>query len=137
MRNCIFFLTDYIQSHFLLTFVCLDIIQIFSIHVKLEFRYFTLESILSSCIYTKTKRKRAFYIFSDRLYSEQFCFYNWGAQIIFTYFSISLNIEFLYFNERAYGFGVYTLKQSRIRHCIFFLTDYIQSNFVSNIGVSR
>ena len=28
-------------------------------------------------------------------------------------------------------------KKSRIGHCIFFLTDYIQSNFVFNIGVPR
>ena len=32
--------------------------------------------------------------------------------------------------------GVYTIKQ-RIGHCIFFLTDYIQSNFVFNIGMPR
>ena len=38
---------------------------------------------------------------------------------------------------RAYGVGVYTSKQSRIGHCIFFPTDYIQSNFVFNIGVPR
>ena len=28
-------------------------------------------------------------------------------------------------------------KKSRIGHCIFFLTDCIQSNFVFNIGVPR
>ena len=38
---------------------------------------------------------------------------------------------------RAYGVGVYTPKQSRIGHCIFFLTDYIQSKFVVNNGVPR
>ena len=38
---------------------------------------------------------------------------------------------------RAYCVGVYTPKQSRIGHCIFLLTDYIQSNFVFNIGVPR
>ena len=32
---------------------------------------------------------------------------------------------------------VYTPKQSRIGHCIFFLTDYINSNFVFNIVVPR
>ena len=32
---------------------------------------------------------------------------------------------------------VYTPKQSRIGHCIFFLTDNINSNFVFNIGVPR
>ena len=37
-------------------------------------------------------------------------------------------------NERAYGVGVYTPKQSRIGHCIFFLTDYIQSNFAFTLG---
>ena len=39
--------------------------------------------------------------------------------------------------ERAYGVGVYTTKQSRIKHFIFFLTNYVQRNFVLNIGVSR
>ena len=34
------------------------------------------------------------------------------------------------FHERAYGVGVYTPEKSRIVHCIFFLTDYTQSNFV-------
>ena len=33
--------------------------------------------------------------------------------------------------------GVFTPKQSRIGHCIFFLTDYIQSNFIFNIGVPK
>ena len=32
---------------------------------------------------------------------------------------------------------MYTPKQSRIGHCIFFLTDYIQSNFVFNILMPR
>ena len=32
---------------------------------------------------------------------------------------------------------VYILQESRIGHCIFFLTDYIQSNFVFNICVPR
>ena len=40
-------------------------------------------------------------------------------------------------HERAYGVGVYTPKQSKIGHCIFLLTDNIQSNFVFNIGVPR
>ena len=38
---------------------------------------------------------------------------------------------------RAYEVGVYTPKQSRIGHFTFLLTDYIQSNFVSIIGVPR
>ena len=38
---------------------------------------------------------------------------------------------------RAYGVGAYTPKKSRIGHCIFFLTNYIQSNVVFNIGVPR
>ena len=38
---------------------------------------------------------------------------------------------------RAYGVGVYTPKQSRIGHCIFIQTDYIQRKFVFNIGVPR
>ena len=32
---------------------------------------------------------------------------------------------------------LYTPKQSRIGHCIFFLTDYIQRNFVFNLGVRK
>ena len=38
---------------------------------------------------------------------------------------------------KAYAVGVYTPRQSRIGHCIFFMTDYIMSNFVFNIGVPR
>ena len=45
------------------------------------------------------------------------------------------NISILH--ERAYGVGVYTSKQSRIGHCIFFLRDYIQSNFVFYIWGPR
>ena len=37
-------------------------------------------------------------------------------------------------HERAYWVGVYTPKQSRLRHCIFPLTDYIQSHFLLNLG---
>ena len=37
-------------------------------------------------------------------------------------------------HERAYGVGLYTSKQSRIWYCLFFLTDYIQRNFVFNKG---
>ena len=40
-------------------------------------------------------------------------------------------------HERAYLVGVHTQKQSRTGHCIFFLTNYIQSNFDFNIGVPR
>ena len=39
--------------------------------------------------------------------------------------------------ERAYGVGVYTTKQSRKGRCIYFLTDFIESKFVFNIGVPR
>ena len=45
--------------------------------------------------------------------------------------------EFLVLPERVYWVGVYTPKQSRIGHCVFFLTDYFQSNFVFNIGGPR
>ena len=38
-------------------------------------------------------------------------------------------------HERAYGVGVYIPKQSRIGHCIFILTGYIQRNFVLKIKV--
>ena len=39
--------------------------------------------------------------------------------------------------ERAYLVSVYSQKQSTIGHCIFFLTDYIQSNFVFNLRMPR
>ena len=32
---------------------------------------------------------------------------------------------------------MHTPKKNRIGHCIFFLTDHIQKNFVFNIGVPR
>ena len=38
---------------------------------------------------------------------------------------------------RAYGVGVYPPKNSKKGRCIFFRTDYIQSNFVSKIGLPR
>ena len=49
---------------------------------------------------------------------------------------ISFRVEFNFciLHERAYAVGVYTLKQSRIRHCIFFLTDYIKSHFLLTFG---
>ena len=37
-------------------------------------------------------------------------------------------------HDRAYSVRVYTPKQSRIRHCIFFPMDYIQSNFLLPLG---
>ena len=50
-------------------------------------------------------------------------------------FMIRVKLEFLYFTlERAYWVGVYTRKHSRIRHCIFFLTEYIQSDFLLTFG---
>ena len=73
-RHCIFFQTDYIQRHFLLTLGRLEIIQIFSIHVNLEFRYFTGESILSWFIFPKTEQNKALYTFSNRIYPEPFSF---------------------------------------------------------------
>ena len=39
--------------------------------------------------------------------------------------------------ERANVVGVYTPQQSRIGICIFFMTDYIQRNFLFNIWVPR
>ena len=44
-------------------------------------------------------------------------------------------MNFCILHERAYVVGVYTPKQSRIGLCIFFLTDYKQSNFVFIIWV--
>ena len=52
-------------------------------------------------------------------------------------FSIRLKLEFLHFTWESIPVGVYTTKQSRKGHCIFCLTEYIQSNFVFNIGVPR
>ena len=56
---------------------------------------------------------------------------------MFRFFSICINIYLRILHESAYWVGVYTPKQSRIGHCIYFLTDYIQSNFVFNIAVPR
>ena len=55
----------------------------------------------------------------------------------FLIFFDSRKIRIVFLHERAYYVGVYTLKQSRIGHSIFFLTDYIQRNFVLNIRVPR
>ena len=46
-------------------------------------------------------------------------------------------MNFCILHKRAYGVGLYTQKKNRICHCIFFLRDYIQSNFVYNIVVPR
>ena len=37
-------------------------------------------------------------------------------------------------HEKAEWVGLYTPKHSRIRHCIFVLTDYIQSHFLLTLG---
>ena len=77
------------------------------------------------------------YIFSNRLYSEAFSF-NFGVPRYYLYFyRFVKNLNFGSLHERAYGVGVYAPKQSRKGHCIFFLTDYTQSNFVVNIEVPR
>ena len=56
--------------------------------------------------------------------------------MLFRVFPFALIYNFCILHERAYGVGVYTPKKSRIGHCIFFLTDYIQSKFVFDIGVT-
>ena len=77
------------------------------------------------------------YIFSNRLNSEPFSL-NFGApRYYLDFFRFVYNWKFGILYERAYGVDVYTPKQSRIGHCIYFLTDYIQSNFVFNIEVPR
>ena len=63
--------------------------------------------------------------------------YNIGVPRLYLYFWIRVKLEFGILHERAYWVGVYTPKQSRKGHCIFYITDYIQSNFVFNIGVPR
>ena len=84
-----------------LTSGCLDNIQMFSIHVKLEFRYFTLESILSWCIYSKTKQNKALYIFSDRLYSQPFSFNCGEPRYYLDFFLIRVKLEFWYFTSES------------------------------------
>ena len=74
------------------------------------------------------------YIFSNRLYSEPFSF-NFEEPRYCLEFSIRVELELRYLHERAYWVGVYTQKQNRRGHCIFFLTDYIQRNFAFNIVV--
>ena len=79
----------------------------------------------------------ALYIFSFKVYSEPFSF-NFGApRYYLDFFRFTKNYNFGILHERAYRVGVYTTEQSRKGHCIFFLTDYIQSNFAFNIGVPR
>ena len=65
---------------------CLDYIQIYTILLKLLFRYFTRESILSSCISSKTQQSKALYISSNRLYSEPFFITFEQIDIIQTFF---------------------------------------------------
>ena len=79
----------------------------------------------------------ALYIFSIRLYSEPISF-NFGAPRYYLYiFRFAYNLDFCILIERAYGVGVYTPKQTRKGHCIFFLTDYVQRKFAFNNGVPR
>ena len=99
--------------------------------------YFLLESILSWCIQSKTEQNKALYIFSNRLYSEPFSL-NFGAPIYYLEFLDSGKIYILLFYMRDHTELVYIL-QNRVEQCIvyFFLTDYIQRNFVFNIGLSK
>ena len=118
------------SEQFFLTLRCLDNIQIFSIPVKLEFLYFIRECTLRWCIYSETQQNKALYIFCNKLYSEPISF-NHGAPRYYLYiFRFAYNLDFCILNERAYGVGVYTPKQSRKGHCIFFLTDYIKRHFL-------
>ena len=49
--------------------------------------------------------------------------------------SVRKNLQCPILHKRAYGVGVYTLKQIRIENCLFFMTDYNHSNFAFKIGV--
>ena len=74
------------------------------------------------------------YFFSNRLYSKKFSL-NFGVpRYYLNFFRFASNENFGILHERAYLVGVYTPKQSRIRHCMFFLTDYIQSYFFGMLG---
>ena len=107
----------------LLTLGCLDNIYIYLIPVEIEFLYFTWESLWSWCIYSKTKSNKALYIFSNRLYSEPFLLNVVAPRYYVNFFWFAELLTFGILQERAYWVGVYTPKQCRKVHCIFFLTD--------------
>ena len=74
-----FFLTDYIyidyiQRHFLLILGRLDIIYISFDSRKIRISVFYMREHIELVYIVQTRVERALYIFSDRLYSEQFCF---------------------------------------------------------------
>ena len=54
--------------------------------------------------------------------------------MLFRFFLIPEKFEYRISHERAYKVDVYIAKQSRKGHYIFFLTDYIQSNFALTLA---
>ena len=74
IRHCIFLLTDYIQSHFLLSLGRLDIIYIFFDSRKIRISLFYIREHSELVYILQNRVKRALYIFSNRLYSEPFSF---------------------------------------------------------------
>ena len=76
--HCLFFLTDYIESHFLLTLGVLDIIYIFFDSRKFRISVFYMREYIELVYILQNRVENALYIFSDRLHSEQF-FFNIGV----------------------------------------------------------
>ena len=99
IRHCMFVLTDYIHIHFLLTLILLDIINIFSIHVKLEFRYFTWESLLSIVYTAKQSRKgRCIFFLTDYI------------QILF-FLTLGCLDNSIYLNSRKIRISVFYMRK--------------------------
>ena len=86
-------------------------------------------------VYTRKKSRIGHFIFYLTDYIQSSFDFNIGVPTEYLDFFALGN--FCILHERAYGVGVYTPKQSRKGQCIFFLTDYIQSNFAFNIGEPR
>ena len=74
IRYCIFFLTDYIQSHFLLTLGSLDIIYIFFDLRKIRISVFYMRVHIELVYILQNRVEKGIVYFSDGLYSEQFWF---------------------------------------------------------------
>ena len=98
--------------------------------------HFILDSIWSCFIYSKKSRIGHCIFFMTDYIQSNFVF-NIGVPREYLDFFDSGKIRICVFYMREHMELVYSPKQRKIGHCIFFLTDYIQSNFVFSIGVPR
>ena len=131
------FLTDYIQSHFLLTLESLDIIQIFFYSRKIRILVFYMREHIELVYILQNKVEKAIVYFFGQIIFRAILLLTLGC----------LDKIQIFFNSRKYTISIFymrehmelvnTPKKSRIAHSLFFLTDYIQSNIFFNIGVPR